>query len=330
MKQTTIRRLISLGMLLVLIALFSVLSSYYLSVDNILEIVRDASVAGIIGVGVTYVIITSGIDLSTGSCMALVGMTMANIYRYTVLPIWAMLLAGILVGLLAGLFNGLIVAKLHLPEFIGTLATMGIFRALTYAIAIRDAGGVITSQAMTYSSFARWGGAIGPIHYVSIAFIIATILGQLVLKKTRFGTNLYAVGANRKAAELSGIDIAKTRIIAYVIVGFCAAVGAIFTTARLQSTTALLGDGFEFDPIAAAVVGGVALDGGHGDIIGTFIGALFMAALDNGVLKLHINTAYQYVIKGVIIILVVMFDAWYNGRMEKLAQERGMKEAAKA
>lgn len=327
MKQATIRRLISLGMLFVLVAMFSVLSDYYLSADNFMEILRDASVAGIIGVGLTYVIITAGIDLSTGSCMALVGMVMANIYRYTLIPIWQMIAIGLVVGILAGLFNGIIVAILHLPEFIATLATMGIYRALTYTIAIRDASGVITSQAMTFSTFARLGTSVGKVYYVSITFIVLVILGQIILKKTRFGTNLYAVGANPKAAQLSGINIARTRILAYVITGFCAAVGAVFTTARLQSTNALLGDGFEFSPIAAAVVGGVALSGGHGDIIGTFIGALFMAALDNGVLKLQMNTAYQYVIKGTIIILVVMFDAWYNSRMEKKAQERGAKEA---
>ncbi len=328
MKQTTIRRLISLAMLGALIILFTILSDYFLNANNLMEILRDASVAGIIGIGVTYVIITAGIDLSTGSTMALVGMTMANIYKYTALPIWLMLIIGVLVGLAAGLFNGFIVAKIHLPEFIATLATLGIYRALTYTIAIRDAGGVITSQAMTYSTFTRLGGKIGPIYIVSAVFIVLSILGQVILKKTRFGTNLYSVGANPKAAELSGINIARTRIIAYVIVGFCAAVGSIFTVARLQSTTALLGSGFEFNPIAAAVVGGVSLSGGYGDIVGTFIGALFMAALENGVLKLNMNTAYQYVIKGVIIILVVMFDAWYNKRMEKLAQERSAKEAS--
>ncbi|HUM82389.1 MAG TPA: ABC transporter permease [Lachnospiraceae bacterium] len=328
MKQTTVRHLISLGMLLVLIVMFSILSPYFLSPDNLLEVARDASVVGIIGVGVTYVIITAGIDLSTGSAMALVGMTMANIYAYTVWPIWIMLVFGILVGLLAGLFNGFVVARLHLPEFIATLATMGIYRALTYAIAIRDAGGVIQSQAMTDSGFTALGGAAGPVYLVTIALIAAIVIGQIVLKYTRFGTNLYAVGASQKAAALSGINIAKVRILAYVVTGFCVAVGAIFTTARLQSTTALLGDGFEFDPIAAAVVGGVALSGGSGDIVGTLIGALFMAALDNGVLKLHMNTAYQYIIKGIILILVVMFDAWYKGRMEKAAQEKGVKEAA--
>ncbi len=328
MKQTSIRHLISLGMLLVLVIMFSVLSPYFLSPDNLLEVVRDASVVGVIGIGVTYVIITSGIDLSTGSAMALVGMTMANIYAYTELPIWLMLIAGIAVGILAGLFNGFVVAKLHLPEFIGTLATLGIYRALTYAIAIRDSGGVIQSQAMTYSSFTALGGAVGPFYIVSIVLVAAVVIGQIVLKYTRFGTNLYAVGASRKAAALSGINIAKVRIAAYAITGFCVSIGAIFTTARLQSTTALLGQGFEFDPIAAAVVGGVALSGGSGDIVGTLIGALFMAALDNGILKLHMNTAYQYIIKGIILILVVMFDAWYKGRMEKRAEEKGLKGEA--
>ena len=168
---------------------------------------------------------------------------------------------------------------------------------------------------------------MGRLHYVSIAFVIVTIAGQVVLKKTRFGTNLYAVGANKKAARLSGISIEKTRILAYMIVGLCSAVGAVFTTARLQSTTVLLGSGFEFNPIAAAVVGGVSLSGGYGDVVGTFIGALFLSALDNGVLKLQMNTAYQYVIKGTILILVVMFDSWYNGWMEKRAYERGRREA---
>lgn len=327
MKQTSIRRLISLGMLLALFILFSVLGKgFFLNAGNVLEILRDASVVAMIGVGVTYVIITAGIDLSTGAAMALIGMTMANIYEYTLLPIPVMILIGLLVGLCAGLANGLIVAKLHIPEFIGTLATMGIFRALTYIIAIRDKNGVIKSQPMTISSYTKWGGAIGPIHYVTIAALLIVIIGQIVLKYTRFGTNLYAVGASKKAATLSGIDVAKVRIIAYMVVGFCTALGAVFTTARLQSATANLGEGFEFNPIAAAVVGGVALSGGSGDVISTLIGAIFMATLENGVLKLRMNTAYQYVIKGVLIVLVVIFDATYKARMEKAARERGARE----
>ena len=141
--------------------------------------------------------------------------------------------------------------------------------------------------------------------------------------------SLGKIEANFKAAQLSGINTDRTRIGAFVVTGLLAAVGGIFSVARLQSTTVLLGSSFNFDPIAAAVIGGCALDGGDGDIIGTFLGAIFMAALDNGILKLQLNTAYQYVIKGIIIILVVIFDAWYRGFMQNRAQKKkAEKEAA--
>ena len=330
MNQTTMRRLISIGMLVILVVLFTILAGAgkgkFFNFDNLIEVVRDASIPAIIGVGVTFIIITAGIDLSTGSMMALVGMTMANIYAYTLLPFSVMMLAGILVGLLCGFCNGVIVAKFNVPEFIGTLATMSIFRALTYIIAIRDANGVIKSQPMNHSQYTWLGGGIGKFYYVIMAMIVIVAAGQIVLKYTRYGTNLYSVGASKKAATLSGIDVAKTRLIAYVITGFTVAVGAIFTTARLQSATTAIGMDFEFNPIAAAVVGGVALSGGSGDVIGTLIGALFMATLENGVRKLSINTAYQYVIKGAIIIAVVIFDATYKARMDRKAREEGAKE----
>ena len=330
MNQTTLRRLVSIGMLLILVVLFTILAGAgkgkFFNFDNLIEVVRDASIPAIIGVGVTFVIITSGIDLSTGSMMALVGMTMANIYAYTLLPFRVMIPAGILVGLLCGLINGIIVAKFNVPEFIGTLATMSIFRALTYIIAIRDANGVIMSQPMKHTQYAWLGGGIGKFYYVIMAMIIIVVAGQITLKYTRYGTNLYSVGAGKKAATLSGINVAKTRMIAYIITGFTVAVGAVFTTARLQSATTAVGMDFEFNPIAAAVVGGVALSGGSGDVIGTLIGALFMATLENGVRKLSINTAYQYVIKGAIIIAVVIFDATYKARMDRKAREEGAKE----
>ena len=330
MNQTTMRRLISIGMLVILVVLFTILAGAgkgkFFNFDNLIEVVRDASIPAIIGVGVTFIIITAGIDLSTGSMMALVGMTMANIYAYTLLPFSVMILAGILVGLLCGFCNGVIVAKFNVPEFIGTLATMSIFRAMTYIIAIRDANGVIKSQPMNHSGYTWLGGGFGKFYFVIIAMIIIVAAGQIILKYTRYGTNLYSVGASKKAATLSGIDVAKTRLIAYVITGFTVAVGGVFTTARLQSATTAIGMDFEFNPIAAAVVGGVALSGGSGDVIGTLIGALFMATLENGVRKLSINTAYQYVIKGAIIIAVVIFDATYKARMDRKAREEGAKE----
>ena len=330
MNQTTMRRLISIGMLIILVVLFTILAGAgkgkFFNFDNLIEVVRDASIPAIIGVGVTFIIITAGIDLSTGSMMALVGMAMANIYAYTLLPFRVMIPVGLVVGLLCGLINGIIVAKFNVPEFIGTLATMSIFRALTYIIAIRDANGVIMSQPMKHTQYAWLGGGIGKFYYVIMAMIIIVVAGQITLKYTRYGTNLYSVGASKKAATLSGINVAKTRMIAYIITGFTVAVGAVFTTARLQSATTAVGMDFEFNPIAAAVVGGVALSGGSGDVIGTLIGALFMATLENGVRKLSINTAYQYVIKGAIIIAVVIFDATYKARMDRKAREEGAKE----
>ncbi|MDO5702450.1 MAG: ABC transporter permease, partial [Lachnospiraceae bacterium] len=170
------------------------------------------------------------------------------------------------------------------------------------------------------------GGGVGKFYYVIMAMLVCVIVGQIVLKCTRYGTNLYSIGSNRKAATLSGINVEKTQMIAYIITGFTVAVGAVFTTARRQSATTAIGMDFEFNPIAAAVVGGVALSGGSGDVIGTMIGALFMATLENGVRKLDMNTAYQYVIKGVIIIAVVIFDATYKSRMDRKAREQGAKE----
>ena len=261
--------------------------------------------------------------------MALTGMVMANIYVYTLIPLPIMILIGLVVGIVCGAINGFVVTKLKLPEFIGTLATMGIYRSLTYVIAVRDAAGSIQSVQMRAHGFTFLGEGVNGIYYVVIAMVLLSLLGQFILKKTRFGTNLYAVGSNFKAAQLSGINTDRTRIGAFVVTGLLAAVGGIFSVARLQSTTVLLGSSFNFDPIAAAVIGGCALDGGDGDIIGTFLGAIFMAALDNGILKLQLNTAYQDVIKGIIIILVVIFDAWYRGFMQNRAQKKkAEKEAA--
>lgn len=328
-KQTTLRKLISLGMIAALAVFFTLKSPYFLTASNLSAIVRDSAVAGIVGVGLTYVILTAGIDLSTGAVMALSGMVMANIYTYTLIPIPLMIAAGLAVGLVCGAVNGFVVTKLKLPEFIATLATMGIYRSLTYVIAVRDSAGSIQSVQMRASSFTVLGGGIGGLYWVVLAMVLLTVLGQFVLKKTRFGTNLYAVGSNFKAAQLSGINTDRTRMGAFVITGLLAAVGGVFSVARLQSTTVLLGDSFNFDPIAAAVIGGCALDGGSGDVVGTFLGAVFMAALDNGILKLQLSTAYQYVIKGIIIILVVIFDAWYRGFMQNRAQKKkAVKEAA--
>jgi ribose transport system permease protein len=151
-------------------------------------------------------------------------------------------------------------------------------------------------------------------------FIAVVILGQILLKRTRLGTAVYATGTNIKAAQLSGINTDYVRITVFVITGVCCGIGALFMSARMQTATTEFGIGMEFDVIAAVVVGGTALNGGRGDIIGSMIGAVFMSMLDNGLYKYQINTSWQPIIKGLIIILVVIFDAWYRNYMDKRLQ----------
>ena len=324
MKKGVIRKFISVMLLLMLVAVFAIASDYFLTFNNIMEILRNASVVGIIGIGVTMVILTGGIDLSTGSIIALVGMTMANVYRYTLLPIWVMIGIGILTGMLAGFFNGVIITRFFLPEFIATLSTMGIYRALTYIISIKE-NGLITSQAFSAYNFVVLGRSVAGIYFVTIVFFVLACIGQIILKYTTSGTELYAVGSNPKAALLSGVNISATKIKAYTVTGVCTAVAAVFINARMQSTTALLGVGMEFNVIAAVVVGGCSLAGGQGDIIGSIIGALFMATLDNGIFKFQINAAYQLIIKGLIIITLVVFDAWYNDFMDSYYRNKRLR-----
>jgi ribose transport system permease protein len=307
--------------LAILFIIFSYTSSNFLSLRNISSIFRDASIIGIISVGVTFVIITAGIDLSTGAILAVSCMTMANFYRYTAVPVWIIMIAGVLVGTLCGLLNGVVVTRLKLPEFIATLAAQGIFRGLTYMTAIKVNGTIINQPIRDYR-FTMFAEDIHGLYYVTMAFIVIVIIGQLLLRRTRFGTSVYAAGTNLKAAELSGINTDRIRLIVFVITGLCCGIGSLFMIARLQTATTDFGVGMEFDVIAAVVVGGCALNGGRGDIIGSMIGAVFMAMLDNGIYKYQINTSFQPIIKGTIIVLVVVFDAWYRGYMDMKIQSK--------
>lgn len=316
MKQDTIRRLISIGILAVLVVFFSATSEFFFNASNLLSVLEEASVTGIIAVGVTFVIITAGIDLSTGALLALVGMTMANCYKYTSMPIWTLLLIGLAVGAVGGLLNGFIITKFKLPEFIATLSTQGIFRALAFMTAI-TVNGIITNPVINDPDFTVFGGDIGGLYYVTIAFFIIAIIGQIVLKKTTFGTSVYSTGANIKTAQLAGINVDSIRLKVYAMAGVCSAIGAVFMCSRMQTAKADMGTGLEFDVIAAIVIGGCALDGGRGDVFGSVIGALFMAVLDSGIYQYQINTSLQPIIKGCIIVLFAIFDAWYGKRMRE-------------
>lgn len=309
MKQNTLRKLISLGMIAVLAIFFTLKSPYFLTASNLSAIVRDSAVAGIAGIGLTYVILTAGIDLSTGSVMALAGMVMANIYTYTLIPIPVMILAGLAVGLVCGAINGFVVTKLKLPEFIATLATMGIYRSLTYVIAVRDSAGSIQSVQMRASSFTVLGSGVGGLYWVVLALVVLTLLGQFLLKKTRFGTNLYAVGSNFKAAQLSGINDTAVTILAYVLSGLTTAMGGIVLASMTQQCMASTGSGYENYVIMSAVIGGVSLLGGVGTVPGCVFGAILIGLLNNGLNLMSVPSTEHDLVKGIVIIAAVAFNA---------------------
>ena len=322
MRQENIRRLISVVSLLVLSLVFGLTSGDFFTTYNLLSVLREASITGIIAVGVTFIIITAGIDLSTGALVGFASMVCAFLIYYYSVPAGAIMLIALLVGLLGGCLNGFIVARLRVPEFIGTLSTQYLFRSMVFVFAIRESG-VVTNKLIEDPNILIMGGSIGGIYLVTFAFIIISVIGQIVLKKTKLGVYIYATGSNRKSAELSGINTAKIRMIVFAITGFLCGLGAIFEIGRIGSVTTDLGTGMEFQVIAATII-----SGGRGDIVGTMIGALFMAVLQNGILKYNFPTATQLIIQGVVIVLVVVFDSIYDSIAQKRIQAKARNEAA--
>ncbi|NLC52623.1 MAG: ABC transporter permease [Firmicutes bacterium] len=316
MRQETIRRFVTVALLLLLITIFGMTSEYFLTSGNIFTFLREAAVPGILAVGVTFVIITAGIDLSTGALVALIAMICANLFYYTSIPVPIVLLLGASIGALAGGINGLLIAKLGLPDFIATLSTQGIFRGLTLVFAIRE-NGVISNKVITNPHFIILGSEINGLYLATIVFFLVALLGQYILKNTKLGLYTYAVGANRKSADLSGIPSDNVKIIAYTISGLCSAISAFFLSAKMRTAIPEMGMGLEFDVIAAVVVGGCAFSGGRGDVFGSVVGVLFMAVLTNGLYKYNFPAAYQIIIKGGVIVAMVIFDSVYQKHMEE-------------
>jgi ribose transport system permease protein len=276
------------------------------------------------------IIITAGIDLSTGAIVGLACMICANLMYYHNLPAGLVMLISIGVGVLCGLLNGFIVTRLNVPAFIATLSTQYLFRSLVYVFAIRESG-VITNKVISSKGILLMGGAMNGIYLVTMAFAVLAVVGQVLMKKTRFGTYIYSTGANLKSARLSGINTGKIQRLTFLITGFLCGLLAIFKMGRIGSVTTDMGTGLEFDIISAVVIGGCAFSGGRGDVFGAVIGALFMATLQNGILKYNLPTAVQLITKGIVIILMIVFDAVYNQWAQKRIQQKaGLEEAEKA
>lgn len=316
-RYALLGKLAPLIFLVLLVVVFAILQPRFLMSLNIFNILRQVSIFGIIAVGMTFVILIRGIDLSVGSLVAVTGLCAAVVAKGGVEGNfmltsdgtgfhWTLAaLAALLAGTLAGVLQGMAVAWLAVPAFVVTLGGLTIFRGIALAI---SNGGPVSGFS---PEFGWWGrGLVGPIPVPVIIFAIVALVAYLVLTQTRFGRAVYAVGSNPDAARLSGINVNLVTIATYGVIGFCSGLAGFVLSARLNSAEAVAGTGYELTAIAAVVIGGTSLYGGTGGVIGTVIGALLTGVLMNGLVILNVSPYTQQVMIGLIIIAAVAFDAF--------------------
>ena len=290
--------------LLLLIVVISVLRPRFISAANLRNVIRIASINGLLAIGMTFVILTGGIDLSVGAVMGCAGMYSAYFAQAAkgYPPIVAVLI-GLLIGLGFGLFNGWIIAYLKVPAFVGTLGSMSIASGLTFLLT--DAKPIPNLS----EGFKKMGGGnLGMIPIPIMMMSVVLLVCFALLYKTRYGRYIFAVGGNLNAAHVSGIDTKKIIGSVYVIAGVLSAFAGIITTARVTSGVTSTGKGYETDAIAAVVIGGTSLTGGKGRLWGTIVGILIMQFLSNGLDMLGVNAYYQLLVKGFVVIGAVMLD----------------------
>ncbi|MEG2291599.1 MAG: ribose ABC transporter permease [Clostridium sp.] len=288
--------------LVLLCVVITFVAPTFLTLSNITNVFTQVSVNAIIAVGMTFVILTGGIDLSVGSTLAISGALAASIIKSTG-NIYLALIASSVVGIGIGLINGLLISKGKIQAFIATLATMTIFRGVTLVYT----NGTPISKLP--DSFVMLGNAkVGFLPVPVIITIIVAAIAIYVLSQTKLGRYIYALGGNEDSARLSGINTTKIKTLVYVVSGFASSVAGVIIASRIGSASPNAGIGFELDAIAAVVIGGTSLAGGEGRISGTLIGALIIGVLNNGLNLMNVSPFYQSIVKGLVILVAVLLD----------------------
>lgn len=291
------------GLLLIVIVL-SIVSPSFLDMGNILNILRQVSINALIAFGMTFVILTGGIDLSVGSMLALGAALAAGAMTSGIDPILAILI-GLLAGAAMGAFNGLIITKGRVAPFIATLATMTIFRGLTL---VYTDGRPITGLSDSFAFQMIGKGYILGIPFPVVTMFLAFAVLWFILKRTTFGRGVYSIGGNEEASHLAGLKVDRIKVGVYTLTGMLSVLAGIILTSRLNSAQPTAGTAYELDAIAAVVLGGTSLTGGRGWIVGTIIGALIIGVLNNGLNLMNVSSFYQQVVKGGVILLAVLLD----------------------
>jgi ribose transport system permease protein len=294
--------------LLALVILFSFQSKYFLTTDNLIAVFDQITIIGILAIGMTYVILAGGIDLGVGSVVAL-SSVLITYFMKTGMGMIPSILLGILLCTVLGLLTGVTITKFSLQPFIVTLGTMGIARGI--AMVVSNASPI----TVTGTGFKAIGsGRLGIIPYPVIIFIILIVIGIMILKKTKFGEYTYAIGGNEEAARLAGIPVNYYKTLIYTLSGFLAGFTGYIMASKFNSGVPTIGQGYELDAIAAVVIGGTALAGGIGGIGGTIFGIIIMGVLNNGLNLIGVSTFWQYIVKGLMVIIAVIIDSYTRKR----------------
>jgi ribose transport system permease protein len=287
----------------VIFVIFGVLNSNFLTLDNLRDIAVSASVNALLGIGLTFVIITGGIDLSVGSIASFVGIMSANLMVSGGIGAIPALLIGLALGCLAGAVNGFAITLLSLPPFIATLGTMSVYQGLAYVVTDgKPVYNVPQSFVLLLNSY------IAGVPIVVVVVIVVAALAWLLLRRTVFGQNVIATGGSEETAWLSGVRVSRVKIMVYGLSGGLAALGGLVVVARISAAQSEAGAPYLLTAIAAAVIGGANLMGGEGRIAGTLVGALILGALTNGLVLLNVPSFYEQIVTGLVVVIAVAID----------------------
>lgn len=319
MRTDAARKLLAFAGLIVLVIVYSFASPYFLTFNNLVAIILATAVNGMLALGVTFVIITAGIDLSVGTVMTLTAVMSGVFITYWGMPVWVGVLGALATGALAGITTGAIVAKMKIPPFIATLGMFYVAKGLS--LVISGLKPIYFSDTPVFQKVAM-GSIIGrvfpafPIPNAVLILFGAAIVAWVILSKTVMGRYTFALGSNEEATRLSGVKVDNWKMLVYMISGTFAGMGGVLMASRLNSAQPSLGSGYELDAIAAVVIGGTSLSGGEGSILGTIIGAFVISVLTNGLRLLSVPQEWQMVVTGAIVVIAVYLDVLRRSRLK--------------
>ena len=291
------------GVLLALVLFFTIVTDSFLTTKNLLNVARQVAMLGISAVGMTCVILTSGIDLSVGSVMAITNIAGSMMMVNAGIPIFPAMILTLLIAALIGLINGLLVAYVRVPALITTLAMMTILRGLSFVLCD---GMPVWGLPKAFKKFGQ--GYVGVIPIPVIIMILVFIAGWFFLNRTKTGRYIYGLGGNKEAVRLSGVNTAKIQTLVFVISSLLTGLAGIILLSRINTGQPKIGTGYEMDVITAVVLGGVSIMGGEGSLLGVFIGVLITGVLSNGMILIDVSEYYQQITKGLVLLLAVVFD----------------------